>query len=464
MSGTKRTTVSVDQEHLRALQISDQQLRAMRQDLPEILQNIRNSSMADMQQHLRPIEERQNQFSQAVSNLHQDVVQFARETAEQLSNQQQEFRYSLDQVHGEVRDLAHATAHQFEEQRREFHSKLAQQRQILESQIHEVENRVGRIEDREQRLRELAQHWLQLAEISLDCIAQNPRHQQFIPGKQEQQRREIQAATKFLNQEASEAALMKAQNSAQQLADLMLELQQKEEEWLLWRSDCAEKVQTLQTLAANSRHAVMFDMNGEPLQERADVNYWTNGKLTAYETWLSELLSKVTDETSALSTADLKQLVESEMPRLGEELDTTIQEARADFLGSQLRIDIADLVMEALVDQGFEVEGGTYRGEDFRSDYVAKAVHLDGGEVSVRVAPIEGQPGKNEVTINSFDADDLQSEELEARRKEIHQVLSESNLMVGNTIAGAKPDPSARDLQEVAHAKTEQPSRSTSSL
>ena len=463
MSGTKRATVSVDQELYNRLQRSDQQLRAMRQDLPEIFQNIRNSSMLDMQQSLRPLEERQDQFNQAVNNLHQDVVQFARETAEQLSSQQHEFRLSLDQVRGEVQDLARDTAHQFQEQRREFNSKLDQQRQNLERQIHEVDTRVSVIEDREQRRRELAQGWLQMAQMSYDSIAQNPRHQQLIPEKLDQQGREIQAARDFLNQEASETALMKAHTSAQHLADLMLELQQKEQEWLLWRNVCLEKVQTLQALASNNCHATMFDMNGEKLEEPVDVNYWSKGKLTAYEKWLSERFACITDETSPLSTAELKQLVESEMPRLEAEIDTIVQEARAEFLGSQLRIDIADLVMEALVNQGFEVDGGTYQGQDFRSDYVAKAVHLDGGEVSVRVTPVEGQPGKNEVTINSFDADHLQAEELEARRKEIHQTLNESNLMVGNTTAGAQPDPTARDLQEVARVQTKQPSRPTSS-
>jgi len=449
MSGERRTTVTIDQELYRRLSVSDEQLRAMRHDLPELLRNVGQQTAADLTQRLRPLEERQQHFERAVSNLQGEVRDFQRETAAQLSRQQQQFREAVEQVRGEVQSLARQTAQRFDQQRREFDQKLQQQRRELVQQIQAVEQRVSDIEAREQHRRDLAQVWLEGAVVAYDQVAANKRHEEFTPGRLEEQARTIRQARVNLNQGAAEAALAQAQDATQQLADLLLELQQKEQEWMLWQSAALASAKALLGLAQRNRQVSVYDLDGKKLAKAIDTDYWTKGLLTRLEQEIDALITKAQDEEIPLSTRELRQLAEQEIPELDQQLDSIIQQARAEVLGAQMRINIADLVVQALEEQGFEVEGGAYQGKDMRAGYVAKTMHLDGGEVAVCVTPVEGHPGHNNLHINSYDAEQLAPAELQARQEEVFQVLRESGLEVGDGICLPPPDEAVRDLEQV---------------
>lgn len=449
MSGERRVTVNIDRAEYQRLHTSEHQLRAMRQDLPELLKNAQRQAKTDLQRRLKPLEDRQQRFNQAVNQLHEDVRDFERATAEQLGRQHREFHQSVQQVRGEVHDLARQTAQQFAQQREEFNHKLQQQRRQLEQKIQSVEGRVGDIEKREQHRQHMAQAWLGAAQLAHDQINANPRHQQFVPGKLQEQTQAIRLAQGNLDQGASEAALAQAQEAAHRLSNLLLELQQKEEEWQLWRSAAQGSAHTILALAERNRKAVAFDTEGKELDEPVDVDYWTKGKLKNCEQEITAIIQQVENEQTPLSTEDLRQLAEQRLPQLDQRLDDIVLEARAELLGSQVRINIADLVVQALEEQGFEIDGGIYEGKDTRSGFVAKVTHLDGGEVSVCVNPVDGQPGRNTLSINSYDVAHLNPDELENRQEEIYQVLREQGLDIADSVCLPQPDPALRDLQAV---------------
>lgn len=97
----------------------------------------------------------------------------------------------------------------------------------------------------------------------------------------------------------------------------------------------------------------------------------------------------------------------------------------------------------------FDLEGGTFEGKDMRASYVAKLKHRDGGEIVIRIAPVEGQPGVNSLHIHSYDVENLDPEELEDRQNEILEALSAHGLEVNKGECIRNPDQKVRNLRDV---------------
>lgn len=449
MSGEKRSTITLDEDTYRRLNASEHQLRAMRQDLPGILQRTQMESAREMQNLIAPLEQRTRQFEASVRHLDAQVQGHVQETTRQLDQQRREFARSLEHVQGELYQLANETEYRFRAQRREFDDKLEQQRHSLQQEIHMIGSRLTTLEEQDQRKKELANAWLQAARTSHESIAQNPRHELFAPGQLLRQSNELRLAEKTVEIDPS-AALVRAQDVAQALAELMAELQEKELEMQLWRSAALSTARALEEMLRKSAHIEILDLEGQPTGDLADVDFWTKGKFSALSAKVSSLIARIEDVSSPLLTAELKNLSEIELPALDQEVNQVIQEARAEFLGAQVRFDVAETVGEQVSSLMFSFEGATYEAEDMRAAYVSKFRHRDGGEVTIRVAPVEGQPGVNSLHIHSYDADVLEPEELEARQQEVLEMLTPLGLTVSHNESFHEPDPTFRNLKDVA--------------
>ena len=74
------------------------------------------------------------------------------------------------------------------------------------------------------------------------------------------------------------------------------------------------------------------------------------------------------------------------------------------ILGSQLRAEIADRVVEVLDSLGYTLvnsDDAVYEGDDERNAYVVKVKNIAGDEVVTVISP-EKEFGTNSVSINSF--------------------------------------------------------------
>ena len=452
MSGEKRTTVTIDSDLYRRLNTSEKQLQQIRRDLPDLLQSLNERAAQDVARRLGPLEERQRQISQATEGMRGEVRDFYRSVNGQLAGQQQEFRRSVDGLRSDVQELASSTSSRFEQQRRDFNDKLNSQRQEMERQIQGVAGRVSDLEQGEAQRSQMAADWIEGAQQVLEGIAASPRHPLFLPGRLDGPARSLEQARGNLSRNAAQAALALAQTAAFELADLQAELQMKEQEWQGWRASAERDLAKLLGLAESNRSTGIFDLKGNKLKGSFDVDYWSQGGLSALAGRARQMAATLNDSVPPLPTADLRRMVEEAVPAMEKELDEAVLQARAAILGSQLRVNIADLIVGALEEQGFGLEDGTatYEGQDARNRYLAKVLHEDGGEVTVCVEPVEGKPDQNTVRIESYDADHLSPQELDARKDEIAQALRAQGLEMGQMHEGGRPDPKLRDLKPLA--------------
>ena len=202
----------------------------------------------------------------------------------------------------------------------------------------------------------------------------------------------------------NEAAIANAQQTYLDLADLRLELEQKEQEWQLLYNSAWEDLRSLiAEVQANRECEIEVGKDSETEKFKFEVDYWVDGRLSKYEEQLAELESRLKAGELTLSTEQVIQLG-AEITALHPTLGEIVEQAKLAILGSQLRAEIADRVVEVLDSLGYTLvnsDDAVYEGDDERNAYVVKVKNIAGDEVVTVISP-EKEFGTNSVSINSF--------------------------------------------------------------
>lgn len=444
MSGRKSVTIS-EREYQRLLEDRNR-LRQLQSNLPEIVEAVRWETSEELRRRLEPVERRQRELLQTLQGVAAEVREFEEQTIRRMERQ---MHAAITSVRQEIADQA-----------RRFNEMIEEERRTRQQQIRHLQEQVDSIVANQRRREELARVWIEAAEVMRDFIAGNYRHQQFAPGALERLERDIRQARENVQQGVPEAALAQAQAVYRDLSDLRLELERLEREWNLWRAAALESAREVLSLAHRNRRCKAVGLNAQEIDVEVEVDWWTDGRLSALEHEVQQIIARIQDDASPMHTEQLREIAEHTMPSFQERLEEVVREARLAVLGSQLRINVADLVVQALEEQGFALQDATYEGEDMRGGYVAKVRHLDGSEVVVTVTPKEGEPAQNELNIHSYDVDQRSEHELRQRSRELAQALRAKGLQAGEpqTAGDTRPDPALRDLNEV---RRRQPRRIT---
>ncbi len=442
MSGRKETTVTISQREYRQLREQAWRLHEIGRVLPEVEVAIRNVQRA-VSRDMERLQERQRAFQESLQKVHQSIRELEISTAERLREQQRQMQEALQDVHREVRGL-------LAEQEQRLVRQIDEARQHLQAQINDLASR-------ERQRVDHGQDWIQAARMLRDFIAGHYRHQQFKAGALERLDRDLCQAEQNLARGLAEAAVAQAQRAYHELSDLRLELEHLEAEWQLWRGAALRATEELLALAHNYRTCKAMDLEGREIDVTVEVDWWTEGKLSQLIEEIRRVQNRIQNEDAPMSIEALRQIAEQTGPELLRQLREIVWEARENVLGSQLRINIADLAVQVFEGQGFFLQDATYEGEDFRGGYVTKLTHLDGGEVVVVVSPQEGRPLENRLEIHSYDAEQRSEKELRARARELAQALHARGLQTQEPeqVMGASPDPTLRDTQHVRVRRVE---------
>lgn len=444
MSGEKHVTVS--SVEMRRLREAEARLRSLRGDLPEIINAARRDASAEMQRRMAPFEERQRAFQQAISGFSEEIRRQEETTSRRIAEQHRQSRRELDQaiqsVRGETRQL-------IQEQERRLTGLIAEERAARRQEMEKVHAQIGSILADRQRARNHAHSWVEAVEKLRAFVEGHYRHQDFAPGELDRLTRLLELARGNVTQGLSEAAIGQAQQAYQGLSDLRLELERLEREWEGWRGAALASAEKVLSEARANQKCRALDLQARDAGIEVEVDYWTGGKLSTLESRLQEIAKRLRSERPGLSTAELRALVEGEVPEMRQLLEQLVQEARLRVIGSQMRVNIADLVVESLETKGYELTDNTYEGEDERGRFVAKLKRRDNSEIVVVISPDESEPIKNELQIHSFDDGAFPADRTQ-RMKEIGQVLGATGLEVGNIReAASRPDPAVRDIDHV---------------
>jgi hypothetical protein len=447
MSGRKRTYVSVDQSELYNLMEQESTLRTIHNDFPQRLDQIRQEANQEFTERMRPLESRLKQSENMVGELKSELANTEREIYQHLNSQQRDFRNQIEAQRGEYLNLIEA-------QGQRFGAALQTERQARQRAVNNLQGQINKVVSEAMQKKEIAASFVSDLRSIVFETRKMP-HERFAPGRLDSIERHVEDAGRTV-QTMPEAALSTAQAAYWDMVDLRDEVLAKEREFtLLYQAALVEAKTILEQARAHRKYAIEFGEGKNLTVLDLEVDHWTKGKLTEFEEKVLSLERKLSSGEYTLSTDDVKEM-RHRLDDLKPEIVAIVEMARANILSSQLRCNIAEVAGQALAAQGFAVEDSAYEGEDERNAYVLKVKNIAGSEVVTVIAPVEDEMGKNEVSINSYDATFLDEITLQNRADEIAGSMKDVGLQVGSPEHVGDANPLYRDMHAVRSRKSVQ--------
>lgn len=429
MSGFKKALVSISSEDYQRLHDAEVRLRGVERESPRVLEQVRHDSVERVWTDLNDLQRRQQDFSQSVSHTQDLVRRFEQDLSRSMVENQSRVAEAVQSSAGQLwRNMQTLVA----ESENRTNAWLADEQAFRQQQFDSLQEQVAALSNHQTSMQDLALSWVEAAVAVGDFIQQNYDYAFFAPGQVERFSRELTLANQNINRGASEAGLSVAQQSYLHFSDLRIELEQRDAEWKLWSNVAREEAEKLYAAIQNSRTVRAMDMEGHEVEVDIDVNAWTGRKLDGLLKLCAQVLDRINSGIPNVTAQDLYDIVDQQLPVLRQKLEKIVLEARMAVLSSQVRINIADMVVQALEEQGFDLKTAEYSGGDQRNDYGARVMSLDGSEVVINVVPVSKTPGRNELQIHSLDKEMRSEHELRQRAKEIAASLQKHGLAVGN--------------------------------
>lgn len=488
MSREQRRYVRVQEDRLRELEQQDSRLRSVQRDLPNRLNAIQEQARRELQQRMAPLEERAKRQEQATQSLRTNLRDLERQTQKRFQQQRRDLQKSISAAErrqqqtlkSEVSRLESAMDAGFTQQRHEYLQLLSQQRQeyldIFEQQDEKFTNLIAQerearqqgqkilqqqidrvvedIEAERERKQQIAADLLADVEQIWQDIDRDYQHQRFAPGRLADLRRGIEMARSNLQGGVSEAAIATSQNTYLELADLRLELERKEQEWqLLYNATLTDLVSLIEEVRTNRECELEVGQGSEADKFQFEVDYWTDGRLSEYERQLQQLEERLKAEESSLTAEQVQELggqIQALQPQLGE----IVQQAKQSILGSQMRVEIADRVVETLSKMGYSLVDSdgdaVYEADDERNAFAVKVKNMAGDEVVTVISPAK-EWGTNSISINTFSPTLVDERAAEDNARAIFDSLENEGIQPqGNDFeCNAQAREDYRDLQQV---------------
>jgi len=416
------------------------------------VEEIQRQAEQEYQQRLKPLEERQRQFESSLNNLSSNIGRVERDMLQRDSATQERIRQQHREFNTQLRQQRHEYRGMIQEQDRRMTRMIAAERQQRESAINNLQKQISQIVANANRKQDIASTFVVDLSKILNQVNQLP-HQRFAPGQLDAVRRHVQDAKSSLNANIPEAALSTAQNAYWQLVDLRSLVLQKETEYILMYQTAREEVRTILEEAHANRNCKIVPKNGsEDDKLDLEVDYWTKGKLAQLEKELRSIEQRLVSEEKRLSVDEVKKILLS-LETIRGRMGQIVGEARDNIMASQLRFNLAEMVVKAMGSQGYGLEAGVYEGNDPRNAYVAKVKNRSGSEVVTVISPMPDNCGKNRISIHSYDETYVGEETLRQRAKDVVSLLAQDGLQVAPPTCKGGADRSYQDINAVASGR-----------
>jgi hypothetical protein len=429
MSGYKRATVSISQEEYNRLRDAEGKLRSLPPPSIEAIQAVKDQSYGLLQFNLETIEKRQARFQDFLMGLDSAIQSAEKNTNEQLK--EIEFQTAA-RVQEHIGNLQQSFSDLLQEQQAQFEEVVYHLHCQEQAQIASFSEELDQIVQEQSQKREIARGWLDTCEGLLSFIRENYAPDFFSPQilygfEQQLEQFEVNYQHRFYD-----AVLVASQQSFYELSLYRLELEQQHNEWFFLYQSAWETLSQELIQVENSAYVPALDLEGNELSSLVDVNFWNPGDLEQLYQEISELDHQLADQDSLPGISTLRLWLDTVLPDCRQKLERTILDARVKAINSQLRINVADLIVQALQQQGFSLASSAYNDYDLRLGYGARLTNIEGNEVIVQLTPNGTGIGENELHIQSYDSEEKTEHELHRRWQEMSQSLICYGIEVGH--------------------------------
>lgn len=451
MSGHKRTTISLSQEEYRKLHEAEMRLRFMNEKVPNIIQEARSDITQEFQSELENMQVRQTALLDSLEQVNLNVYDLEQSTGQNLLEQQLALHQGFTEVVGsyqvETESALAAMESQVQSQLRALLDSHEQDWSWMANEWHKQAASVS-------QKQHIAKDWLQAASTIDQFIHENYDHELLSPGAVKRAESRLIQAQNNLTQDLFEASISASQEAYIDLSELHIELEQKQSEYQLLTKRVRLEVAKVHELFEQSKVVPAIDLDGNTLPFKVNVDYWCDGKLTELQQEFENVMHDFLDEQAAISTHDLQNLVNDYLPCLEDQIVNFTFDARLKVINAQLRMNIAEIVVQALYGQGYALDNSYFLTGDKRQAYQANLFNYEGSQVVVMVDPLSDKEVSNELHLYTSDAQTKTGHELKQRALEIRRALLSSGLQVG-TILANRNSPDQAIFQHEANSSTE---------
>ncbi|OGO62443.1 MAG: hypothetical protein A2030_02230 [Chloroflexi bacterium RBG_19FT_COMBO_50_10] len=436
MSGHKRTTITLSQEEYRKLHEAEMRLRFMNERVPNIIEETRNEISEQLQTDLEDMQFRQAALLESLDQVNLDISNMEQNTSQVLLDQQHALHQGIAEV---VSDYHVETETALASLESQVQSQL---QDLIVNHHHEwswMANEWQRQANGQQQKNQLAREWLQAAAILDQFIIENYDHTHFTPGAVERYESRLLQAHDNLAHNLAEAAVTAAQEAYNHFSELRIELEKRQAEYQLLMQRVNLEARKLHEQFRANLNVPAIDLDGNPLPFNITVDFWANGELKRLEQEFEGVMTELVDSAQPAPADSLRELVDEYFPCVGDKIAEFVFNARMKVINAQLRMNIAEIVVQALSGQGYALDTSYFLTGDEREPYQANLTNYEGSQIVIKVDPIPDLEGGNELHLYTSDAQDKTSHELKQRALEIRRALQSSGLDVGTITANRSP-------------------------
>jgi len=426
MSGHKKATITISQKEYQRLHKNELRMRFMHEPVPENLKTLEYHAQDAYQKELQNLETRQRNFENIISGFEAHIRNLETETNGVL----------IDHQTGLSEFILLAAEQNWNKTQQALQSQEARTNALLHDLTSNFEGQIALLTDqynsenvnRKTRADKVRQWIVQTIQM-LQFIQGNYDHEKFAPGQVEAQIQPLQLAQDNFENGFLETSLAASQQVYFALSNLRLQLESQQHHYNILLEVAGQNIEKLYLLANENRFLPGVDLDGNEMDTQLDIDYWSSRKLSRLINEIQGQAHALENNQQTLNNQILTHLIEIEIPRLEQQLEDIIYRARLNALNSQLRINIADFVLQALETQGYRIEDAQYLNKDMRQEYQVMVKNMEGNQVLVQVIP--NQDYENELQMHSMNQTARTRHELQQQTREIGKALNYFGLSMG---------------------------------
>lgn len=450
MSGKKRITV--DEDAWREAMRKANRLRDVERELPGMISAVQRAQEQQAARNRAAMQARQDELTRQLAGLSAQARQLEASTTRRINAAaatiMNEAREANKQLRAETRQL-------LDEQEQRFGAALTAERAERQREVSALRTEIERDRAARASVLDAARTAVGDARVLHDAIAASLPHERFAPGGLARLTDRLALAEASAAAGTGEAALAQAQELYLRLGELRAEVELKDAEWRAAHLTAVAAVTALaEQISYNSMITVADEESGASAE--LDVDYWSDGELSAIKKAADELAARVNDEADPPTLAELRDISERSVAALDDRLSDVVATARTRQWASQVRVNLAEMVVDVLEPAtGYTFNGATFAADDQREAFYTKLRHADESEIVVEVAPDE--EGKScVIRVMSYEIGTPDESQRVARVHAVADSLREQGL--GGTPAAERdePDPALRDFGQL---RQRQPTR-----
>ena len=444
MSGKKRITVDEDawQEAMRKAN----RLRDVERELPGMIAAVQQAQEQQAARDRAAVQERQDELAKRLAGLSKQARQLEKSTARRINAAtvtiMNEARKANEQLRSETRQL-------LDQQGQRFDAALDTERTERQREASALRAEIERDRTAKATVLDAARTHVADARVLHDAIAASLPHERFAPGQLGRLTDRLAIAEASVAAGTGETALAQAQELYLSLGELRAEIEFKDAEWRAAHQTALAAVTALsQQISYNTMIMVTDEESGASAE--LDVDYWSDGELSAIRKEADQLTARVDQEADPPTLAELRDISERSVVALDDRLSAVVATARTRQWASQVRVNMAETVVDVLESvSGYVWDGdATFVGEDQRQAFYGKLKHPDQSEIVVEVAPDED--GKScVVRVMSYETGNPDESQRVARVHAVANSLREQGLGGTPAAEADEPDPGLRDFARI---------------